>query len=89
MFYRFIEDLTVKEPDGEPTAVKGAPVTISFASIARVRATNQFTGHDTFTGTNTLDFLNAAASEVIPAFGVFKATHTAVRLQLVKEPPPS
>jgi hypothetical protein len=92
MLYRFLDDLTVTEPtQEEERREKGEReekevVAQTFSAVMRVRSTNQMIDNDTFEGTATVDFLDAAAANTIPGLGVFKTRHRGVRLKLVPEP---
>jgi hypothetical protein len=92
MLYRFLDDLRVTEPtQEEERREKGEReekevVAQNFSAIMRVRSTNQMIDDDTFEGTGTVDFLDAAAANTIPGLGVFRTRHRGVRLKLVPEP---
>jgi hypothetical protein len=92
MLYRFLYDLTVTEPTQEEERLEKGEmeekevVAQTFSSVMRVRSTNRMIDDDTFQGTATVDFLDAAAVNPIPGSGVFKTTHRGIRLKLVPEP---
>ena len=79
MFFRFVENLTVTPTPGNP-----GRVTQDFAIISRVRSTNRLLDDDAFTGTGTVDALDAAGN-VLATPPAFHATHDAVRMKLVPE----
>jgi hypothetical protein len=84
MFYGFFENLTISEPLEEKKGEKeeAEAVTVTFAITQRLRSTNHMTSDDSFEGTATGDFLDAAGV-LVPAIPAFHTKHKAARLKLV------
>jgi hypothetical protein len=84
MFYRFLENLMITEPQEEKKGEneEQEAVSVSFANIQRVRSTNRLTSDDVFEGTGTVDFLDAAGTP-LPAIPAFLTKQRAIRLKLV------